>query len=165
MKLKIVEGDLFEYCENLAYEITEKPKIAFAHVCNCQGVMGAGIAKIVKTKYPSVYNAYKLHEKHNDGVKHGCISYSEIRPGLLGINLHAQKNYGWDPNKQYLSYDALMTCLEQARELMKEKSIYILGIPYTMGCGLSGGDWNVVSAIIEQVFQHEKDIWIFAAKI
>lgn len=80
------------------------------HQVNCQGVMGSGVAKQVKERYPNVFWGYKL-------VCDWCKDKSE----LLGIaeayrtkdniivNLHAQENYGYD-GKCYTDYDALKRC-------------------------------------------------------
>lgn len=36
----------------------------------------------------------------------------------------------------------------------------IIGFPYKIGCGLAGGDWDVVSAIIEREFEgYEVEIY------
>ena len=29
---------------------------------------------------------------------------------------------------------------------------YSVSIPYNIGCGLAGGDWNIVSKMIEEIF-------------
>ena len=46
--IKIVDGDLLQ---------ANIPLIA--HQTNCLGVMGAGIAKAIKNKWPDVYTQYK----------------------------------------------------------------------------------------------------------
>lgn len=50
MPICFVSGDLFadEHCVQ-----------AFAHGCNCQGSMGAGIAKTFRARYPEMYEEYR----------------------------------------------------------------------------------------------------------
>ena len=49
MPIEFVSGDLFDN----AYDAQ-----AFAHGCNCQGSMGAGIAKTFRARYPEMYDEY-----------------------------------------------------------------------------------------------------------
>lgn len=50
MPIRFVSGDLFE---------NEHDARAFSHGCNCQGSMGAGIAKTFRARYPAMYEAYR----------------------------------------------------------------------------------------------------------
>src|SRR3982750_606755 len=50
MPIKFVSGDLFE--NGLHAQ-------AFAHGCNCQGSMGAGVAKTFRARYPEMYEEYR----------------------------------------------------------------------------------------------------------
>ena len=43
----MIDGNIFDCTENI-----------IVHQTNCQGVMGSGIAKQVKERYPEVFNAY-----------------------------------------------------------------------------------------------------------
>lgn len=122
---------------------------AILHQVNCQGVMGSGVAKQVKEKYPIVFEYYKSW----------CDNPS-LKPGLLGqaqivytddsgkqaiINLFAQDGFG--VGKRYTDYDALRKCLNSVNRQWKGHSI---AIPYLMGCCRGGGDWQVVFKIIEE---------------
>ena len=50
--------------EILLDALDRKEVDVIGHVVNCQGVMGGGIAKSIKERYPSVYEEYKAF--HND---------------------------------------------------------------------------------------------------
>jgi O-acetyl-ADP-ribose deacetylase (regulator of RNase III) len=50
MSIEIVSGDLFKNRHRAQ---------AFAHRCNCQGSMGAGIAVGFKERYPAMYEEYR----------------------------------------------------------------------------------------------------------
>lgn len=61
-------------------------------------------------------------------------------------NLYTQNNFGVD--KRRTNYAALENCLMQLRSIYTDavSSVYF---PHGMGCGLGGGDWSIVSQIIE----------------
>ncbi len=49
MSIKIIDGDLFSTKSNY-----------ICHQVNCQGKMGSGVAKQIRTKFPTVYKWYKV---------------------------------------------------------------------------------------------------------
>ncbi|MEE1504756.1 MAG: macro domain-containing protein [Acutalibacteraceae bacterium] len=137
------------------------------HQVNCKGVMGAGLAKQIRDKYPNVYDHYKWHCKtfgQNLGVKSSLLGNiildfgKDIDNGKQIIaSLFAQDGYGRD--KRYTDYEAL-------RKSLKCLSLFLGGhentiaIPYQMGCGLGGGDWNIVLSIIEEeLASYTVEIW------
>jgi len=60
----IIEGDLL----NAPFQV-------IAHQVNCMGVMGAGVAKSLRLKYPGLYESYKEM----------CSLYERNRKDLLGL--------------------------------------------------------------------------------
>src|SRR5271163_1062389 len=50
MPIEFVSGDLFANAHSVQ---------AFAHGCNCQGSMGAGIARGFRELYPEMYEQYR----------------------------------------------------------------------------------------------------------
>lgn len=127
-----------------------------AHCCNCQGVMGSGIALSIKQDYPEAYQAYKDYE-NDHGLSLGTIS------GDMGIfNLHAQNLYntpGTLSHNRCVDYEALYVCLERAKSAIEgamDNAIadYVptIGFPKNMGADRAGGDWNVIEAMIKSVF-------------
>lgn len=124
------------------------------HQVNCQGVMGSGIAKQVRTRYPEVYEAYKdlcnrYSEKHKllGTVQVFCIDSSE-RKFYIG-NLFAQENYGYD-GRCYTDYDALRSALSKIKSYAHSNET--IAIPYLMGCYRGGGDWKIVHDMIDNIF-------------
>lgn len=61
------------------------------------------------------------------------------------INLFAQDKYGYD-GRCYTDYDALRKCLETVNKQFAGKRV---AMPYLMACHRGGGDWSVVSKMIE----------------
>lgn len=121
-----------------------------AHQVNCRGVMGAGLAKQIRNKYPIVYERYKNYCP--DPALLGKVQV--INTGTVYVaNLFAQEGFGRD--KRYTDYDALNNCLSKLRDYMVEHDLHTLALPYGLGCGLAGGDWNKVYNIIKDVFDNE----------
>jgi len=140
--IKYVKGDLFDYFEDGSCD-------AIAHCCNCQGVMGSGIALSIKNKYPDAYKAYKAYEKSDGVLRLGTISVASINSKLI-LNLHAQDNYGI--GARFVNYEAMYVALVQARERMAQDNLKTIGVPYKMGCDRAGGDWHIVEAMLQSVF-------------
>ena len=121
------------------------------HQVNCQGVMGSGIARQVKEKYPSVYETYyELCKLYKDKPSEllGCVLTRNVRNEIRIDNLFAQENFGYN-GKCYTDYNALRKCLNLVANSYSNKTI---AIPYLMGCCRGGGDWNIVYKMIEEVF-------------
>ena len=121
------------------------------HQVNCQGKMGSGVAKQVRDKYPWVYAEYrKLCEyAKNHGEPKSLLGINKvvyINENQQIANLFAQEHYGYD-GQLYTSYDALRKCLKSINHQFKGKKV---AIPYLMGCHRGGGDWKVVSKMIEE---------------
>ena len=119
------------------------------HQVNCQGVMGSGIAKQVRAKYPWVYEQYKEFCRKVP-FPLGSVQTVPINETQVIINLFAQENFGYD-RKCYTDYKSLEDGLYFVRDTYDNQTI---AIPYLMGCYRGGGDWNVVYKIIEEVFKN-----------
>lgn len=124
---------------------------AFAHSCNCFKTMGSGIAAQIKAKYPEMYKADFAHGRRGDRTVLGTFSWVKCHDGKIGYNVYGQYTFGM--NKRHTSYDAVDTGLTAIRNHAILNNINKLGLPKNMGCALGGGNWGVVRAIIEAVFQ------------
>lgn len=123
------------------------------HGCNCQGVMGAGIALRVKELFPTAYKAY-VNAYNSGEMKPGDITLAEVAPNKIIVNAVTQNYYGRIAGVRYVSYDAIALCFEKVYALARSyedsrnKKLPIL-FP-KIGAGLGGGDWRVIEAIIDQ---------------
>ncbi len=137
---------------------------AIGHQANCQNTFGAGIARSIREMYPAAYGADTrcAEAKLNTlgSVSMACISdESRVAHGTnieLIFNLYGQNLYG--NGVRQTNYDALYNALDSmAAELSdRDDSPLVVGFPYLMGCGLGGGDWNIVSRLIEVAFDGYK---------
>lgn len=137
MKIEYRSGDLFSTDIEL-----------ILHGCNSKGVMGSGVAKIVRERFPGAYVAYQLW--CSKGFRLGQYLAVPER-GKVIINAVTQQEYGkvavqLGPNPvRYVSYDAVA---EIMHSLNKAYTGSTIAMP-TIGAALGGGDWSVISAIIE----------------
>lgn len=125
------------------------------HQVNCQGIMGSGVAKQVREKYPEVFQKYKAScqlAKDNPSGLLGGTQWIVTSDGII-VNLFAQENFGYD-GKCYTDYKALKRCLKTVHLLMEEEKQKTIAFPYLMGCHRGGGSWDVVYKIIEEVFAY-----------
>jgi len=121
-----------------------------AHQVNCRGFMGAGLAKQIRDKYPTVYTRYKKYCP--DASLLGKIQVLKTNKVYIA-NLFAQVDIG--TNSCHTNYNALEKCFRTLCKYMVQNNLHSVAIPYGIGCGLAGGDWKIVSKIIKDVFAGE----------
>jgi O-acetyl-ADP-ribose deacetylase (regulator of RNase III) len=138
--VKVVEGDLLDVTEGL-----------IAHQVNCRGVMGAGIARSIAKRYPEVEEMYRRQCAIFDPLDllGSCLVVTATADGsvtdnLWVANVFAQLNTG---RGLQTDYGALRESLRLARSTY---GALTLNVPYSMGCGLAGGDWGDYSAILDE---------------
>lgn len=131
-----------------------------AHQCNGIGVMGSGVAKEVKERYPRVFKKYK-QAIDSDLLKLGScqvVAVDEIKTKFVA-NLCGQWNFGSD-GKRYTSYDAIYSALEKLSDYCVKKNIKSVAFPYKMSSDRGGASWDVVFAMIQDVFKDNEEIII-----
>ena len=134
----MIDGNLLECTENI-----------IVHQVHCQGVMGSGIAKQIKKKYPEVFKAYYYTCKTEELKNYfGTALICEANDGQYIANVFGQNTYGKD---LHTDYDALKSGLKEVQDFAKEKNLSV-ALPYKLGCGRGGGDWNTVFDIITEIF-------------
>jgi O-acetyl-ADP-ribose deacetylase (regulator of RNase III) len=128
-------------------DITKCQEKFIAHGCNAKGVYNAGVAKAIRNKYPLAYEDYISKTEYNLG---------DINPVICGdkliFNCITQASYGNNSSLRYVNYGAIEDCIIKigAYLLPRCKEEHrIVALP-KIGCGLGGGDWYIVSKIIEE---------------
>lgn len=134
-------------------DLLESEEQIIVHQVNAQGVMASGIAKAIREKYPEVYDDYKRHEQEN-GLELADVIITECYDGRYVFSIVGQKNYGRD-GIQYTSNDALGHAFIKINKAFQERfettGVKLrFGMP-KIGCGLGGGDWKLISRILEMV--------------
>lgn len=124
------------------------------HQVNYSGVMGAGVAWTIRDKLLN-REQYQQYVDYCDSLKEnavGSVQYIKLsgtKPCLLA-NCFSQ--LGWAVSNSLTDYRAFRLCMENV-EQTAEKKIYTVALPGYMGCGIAGGDWTKVHAIIVEAFR------------
>jgi len=148
--MKTVRGDLIELTREGHFDV-------IIHGCNCFHVMGAGVAKQISDTFPEALFFDKLTSK-GSREKLGTVSVADIPIGhpkfynkydnVHIVNAYTQFNYG---TKIQVNYEAVRSCFKTIKELYPNVNCRI-GYP-RIGAGLAGGDWNIISKIIDEELQ------------
>lgn len=125
---------------------------AIVHGCNAKGVMGKGVAKLIRERYPTAYEAYReAHQKV--GLKLGQTIWVPCDPHIV-INAITQDDYRRNPygSSKHADYDAIRAAFHEINGLAKNSgfgSIDSIALPL-IGAGLAGGEWRIIAEIIEE---------------
>ena len=147
MSISFVSGNLFTY-DGLE---------AICHGCNCKGLMGAGIAKEIKEKFP------KMHRYYQDMCAEGEFILGSVfmahkfdtsapyveeiqQSGFSTIyNLATQNHPG-----PYASLKAIKDSVTTMIDDAEQSGIKTIGVP-RLGAGIGGLDWNNVKRLLEEL--------------
>ena len=152
LNIKYITGNLLD---------SDAPIIA--HQVNCEGVMGAGVAKYIREKYFDIMITYSKWCKNytTQSLLGKVLDYFTDTNQII-VNCFAQAKTG---SGRMTNYEAFYTCLEN----LKDEADYYgdcygfehrIAFPYKIGCGLGGGDWEVILAMIKSVFGRDGDYTI-----
>ena len=115
------------------------------HQTNIERVMGAGIAKKMAELFPACLSALQA----SNGIL-GEVSQCTTEHGFI-FNVTAQSIKGMGRKTNYEAFFCAMQEVERRALLRKDN--FRLGIPYNIGCGYGGGDWQIVSAMLSAIFE------------
>lgn len=129
------------------------------HQVNCRGKMGSGIAKQIRTRWSAVYDLY-MKEVNENMLGKIQIVYIQQNPNkVLGvINMFSQKDYGYNGDL-YTNYDAFLNCILEIKEKIPKGAS--IGFPDHIGCGLGGGDWNIIKRMIVENLGNSHEVYIY----
>ena len=151
MSVKIVNGDLLD--AHAAY---------ICHQVNCRGRMASGVAGQIRAKYPEAFRAYSERcdgrRSRDDPLEMlGRTQFVRCGDGVTVINMFSQEGYGRDGG-QYTDYEAFRSCLREIHNAVPADAV--IAMPYGIGCGLGGGDWNIIFELIkEELSDHTVELW------
>jgi len=142
--MKTVPGDLLQLALDGHFDV-------IIHGCNCFCTMDAGIAASIKLEFPEALSADAATKK-GDKNKLGKYSYVTIsRDGHTMAIINAYTQYNYSGKNVLVNYDAVKTLFAH---LKKEYTGKRMGYP-KIGAGLAGGDWNIISGIIDKELSEE----------
>lgn len=147
--MKTIKGDLIKLALAGEFDL-------IVHGCNCFCTMGAGIAKGIKLQFPEAYAA-DLNTKYGDKDKLGTISWAKAKSykgELIVVNAYTQFNFQGPP--PLADYDAIRLAFAKIKDQFPGLRI---GYP-AIGAGLAGGDWQIISQIIEEELAGEDHTFV-----
>lgn len=154
------------------------------HSVNCIGAVG-GLAGAIARKWPKNAEQYKEYVRHRKSsiMLLGSVFEVNVAHNVIVANLFGQ--YGIGTGKQQTEYAALISGFKRIadtvfygddkipdysnHEYYLSRLEYYLSrltlndvyIPYKIGCGLGGADWNIVEEILHKVFDNShKNVYI-----
>lgn len=138
--------------------IVDSKETYICHQVNCQNVMGAGVAKALYEKWPSVkieYHAFcSNHQSPTDLL--GAHQIVSVDADKWVINIFGQLEFGRSRKKVYTDYSALEKAFATISQFNGS-----FAFPYGFGCGLANGDWNIVYSLIEKYFD-DKNVVLYS---
>lgn len=158
--IKVIEGNIIDSKTDF-----------IIHQVNCKGEMNSGVAKALRDFDERIYIHYRwmcgigeFNPEYLLGTYDPCV----IKNGTQTVlSLFAQDDYGYD-GKQYTNVEAFKDglcfisrhipewCEEPGKDIRKTS----IALPYKIGCGRGGADWNVIYKIIEkELANYEVELW------
>jgi O-acetyl-ADP-ribose deacetylase (regulator of RNase III) len=134
-------GDIFSHTDELVNGI-------FMHGCNAQGVMGAGVAALVRDKFPEAYNSYVKY-----CYDHSANNFNPL--GHVNFVLYPLQNLVIaNAITQFLpGPHALIEAIQQALTTVVEyaqwENLEVHSVK--IGCGIGGLEWDDVKSVYEYV--------------
>ena len=145
-----------EYTGNILDLFEKLDNVAIIHGCNCQNIMGKGLAKTLKDKYPLIWSKYRTY--HNIG------SFEIVGVGLNKyiINAYTQINLGKskerkDGDSSYMRHVAIGNIFKELHNYISPDTTLL--IP-RIGSGLAGGNWEEIKQVILDNLKHENYIFV-----
>lgn len=153
-------------------DVTLAPANVILHGANCFNIMGAGVARYIKKRFPEAFQADR--QAHLEVLSNrellGDCSLATLKDGTFFVaNLYTQYKLGANFEHKAL-VSALDSCVVKLNKLDTFKRIEnpIFAMPY-IGCGIGGATWNTVRPIIEDfvnkynyevhVYSYEPTVW------
>jgi O-acetyl-ADP-ribose deacetylase (regulator of RNase III) len=138
--IKYVQGDA-------TMPIGDGPKI-ITHVCNDVGGWGRGFVVALSERWSEPEQAYRQwfqHRSSND-FELGAVQLVAVAPEVWVANLIGQRDVHPGPDGPPVRYEAIEAGLGEVADeaLARGASVHMPRI----GCGLAGGEWSRVEAIV-----------------
>lgn len=128
--------------------ISASPYTFILHVCNDVGAWGKGFTRSLDLLSSRPRVSYRDAIKQTKPRSLGCWSLCKVNPELFVANMIAQRGLPTRAQRVVIDYPALEKCLEAVAKVAADwdASCHMPRI----GCGIAGGDWHTVEAIIER---------------
>ena len=126
------------------------------HQVNYLGAMGGGVAAAIAENILTAeqYKSYSDYCKQTGRTALGTVQFIGCFDRLIVANMFCQDDArarGGAFEGNITDYGAMQKCLVRVRTMARlhGKSVYF---PHNMGCGIAGGDWEMVKYLLNDVF-------------
>ena len=141
--MKQVKGDIIELFKSGQFNV-------MIQGCNCWNRMGSGIALQIKENFPEAWEVDR-HTIKGYREKLGRFTTATVGDNQRIYNAYTQFNYGYD-GLLYTDYKAVRQVFRKLYDVLNcgtKNKMFKICYP-KIGCGLGGGDWEIVSNIINE---------------
>lgn len=146
--MRMTEGHAIHYLHGDATQPRDEGPRIIAHVCNDLGRWGKGFVLAISKRWAKPESEFRLWAR--TGGEHpfqlGAVQFVMVEPKLWVANMIGQHDIYPTKAGPPVRYDAISTSLAKVGEFAveQEASVHMPRI----GCGLAGGEWSRVEAII-----------------
>lgn len=145
-------------CKRKQGDLTEATEDIIIHQVNCKGVMGSGVAKAIRDKFPNVYNDYLVYCKTHKYILGSTqlvqiFNFDDAKAPYYCINMFSQDSFGCQ--RQHTDMAALRQCLCDINEKCKGITV---AFPWKVGCVRGGANWEEVLPMICELLPDVKEI-------
>ena len=152
--MKIIQGDLIEMIKNKEIDIA-------IHGCNCFCAMEGGIAAQMVKNFPVVKEADDNTQKIPPQNKLGNYSSLKLKNNVIIVNGYTQFHSGPD-----VDYKAIRSVFKKLHHALYENDLIDAKIAFPkIGAGIAGGDWDIISKIIEEELKYCTNLILVEYKI
>ena len=137
--------------------------IIIAHICNDIGAWGKGFVMAISKRWKEPVKQYKQWYKEGEDFTLGAVQFVAVEENVWVANIIGQHKIYKDENgNPPIRYEAVKEGLQQVAEFAQKINAKVQ-MP-RIGCGLAGGSWDEIEAIIEDTLL-QKGIEVFVCDI
>ena len=131
-------------------DITDSSAECIVSAANTVGVMGKGVAKSIKEKFPWCYSPYKQAcDKKFISTGNIFAIKMEVHPQIIYPTIiHLTTKDHWKGSSKL---EWVISGCNELKQFLDEKQIKSVAIP-RLGCGLGGLSWDLVKPKMEEIF-------------
>jgi len=134
------------------------------HICNSVGGWGRGFVLSLSRKWKqpeAEYRKWAQGKLDYKPFKLGQVQFVKVEKDIVVANMIGQHDIRPHNGIPPIRYGAVDECLKKVAELaLKYKAS--VHLPYLMGAGLAGGDWNEIEKlIVKNLCEKDIDVYIY----